>query len=290
METDPSPDADPHTPAKVLPPAGQLPTVALSPEDWEALIMAHQHLEHPSLAARLSSLIGTPIEFALALLPKSWYDNLHGVAEAAVGKALDAAILSMRLGPQPIVHDHFYKALATSTGAAGGFFGLPALLVELPVTTTVILRSIADIARSQGEPLNELETRMECLKVFALGGYSEEDDATETGYYGVRLALTLSAVDAAQFIAQRGLIEEGAPLLARLITVLASRFGILLSQKVAAQLMPVIGAANGAFINFVFLQHFQDMARGHFTVRRLERKYGLATVRSAYDRLSSAHY
>jgi hypothetical protein len=31
------------------------------------------------------------------------------------------------------------------------------------------------------------------------------------------------------------------------------------------------------------MKHFQDMARGHFTVRRLERHYGPELVRSEYD-------
>lgn len=33
----------------------------------------------------------------------------------------------------------------------------------------------------------------------------------------------------------------------------------------------------------MFIDHFQDMSRGHFTVRRLERIYGAQPVRAAYD-------
>ena len=36
------------------------------------------------------------------------------------------------------------------------------------------------------------------------------------------------------------------------------------------------------------MQHFQDMARGHFTVRRLERIYGTEAVRRAYERIDRA--
>ncbi|MDH3252238.1 MAG: EcsC family protein, partial [Ignavibacteria bacterium] len=38
-------------------------------------------------------------------------------------------------------------------------------------------------------------------------------------------------------------------------------------------------------INLVFMSHFQDMARGHFTIRRLERSYGENLVRQEYERL-----
>jgi hypothetical protein len=36
----------------------------------------------------------------------------------------------------------------------------------------------------------------------------------------------------------------------------------------------------------VFIQHFQDMARSHFTMRRLERKYTPSMVRASYERLN----
>ena len=44
-----------------------------------------------------------------------------------------------------------HKALATASGAAGGAFGLIALPVELPLSTIIMMRSIAEIARSEGE-------------------------------------------------------------------------------------------------------------------------------------------
>jgi hypothetical protein len=40
-----------------------------------------------------------------------------------------------------------YRELVAGTGAAGGAFGLSGLAFDLPVTTTLMLRSIAEIAR-----------------------------------------------------------------------------------------------------------------------------------------------
>jgi hypothetical protein len=51
--------------------------------------------------------------------------------------------------------------------------------------------------------------------------------------------------------------------LVRLIATIASRFGVTVSQKVTASAVPVIGAAGGALINTIFIDHFQNMARGH---------------------------
>jgi hypothetical protein len=72
----------------------------------------------------------------------------------------------------------------------------------------------------------------------------------------------------------------------RLVTSIASRFGVVVSEQVAAKAVPVVGAAGGAVVNVLFMNHFQDMARGHFIVRRLEAKYGSDIVRRAYASLA----
>jgi hypothetical protein len=76
--------------------------------------------------------------------------------------------------------------------------------------------------------------------------------------------------------------------LVRFITLVASRFGVVLTQKFAAQAQPLVGALGGASVNYVFIQHFQDMARGHFTVRKLERAYGKDIVRAEYEPLAQS--
>ena len=101
----------------------------------------------------------------------------------------------------------------------------------------------------------------------------------------VRAALARTISEAAQYIAEKGIAKEGAPVLVRLIAVLASRFGVIVSEKAAAQAIPLIGAAGGALINTIFIDHFQNMARGHFIIRRLERQYGKELVRQEYDQL-----
>jgi hypothetical protein len=89
--------------------------------------------------------------------------------------------------------------------------------------------------------------------------------------------------EAARFIAEHGFVGQGAPVMIRLASEIATRFGIAVSQKVAAQAVPVIGALGGAAVNAAFMDHYQDLARAHFTVRRLERIYGRQAVRQAYD-------
>jgi EcsC protein family len=80
-------------------------------------------------------------------------------------------------------------------------------------------------------------------------------------------------------------IEEPAPALVRLIATVAERFGLVVAEKATAALVPILGAVGGAAIKVAFMDRFQDMAEGHFTVRHLERKYDIELVREAYDKL-----
>jgi EcsC protein family len=178
-----------------------------------------------------------------------------------------------------------HKLAVAATGAGGSAFGLAGIPIELPLSTMIMLRSIADIARSEGERLGAPEAKLACLEVFALGGRNRSDDATESAYFMVRSALAKSVSDAAKHMAEKGLIEQGAPAIVRLVKQLASRFGVNVSEKLAAQAVPAIGAIGGAVINALFIDHFQDVARGHFIMRRLERTYTIELVREEYKHL-----
>ena len=148
------------------------------------------------------------------------------------------------------------------------------MAVELPITTTILLRSIAEIAREEGEDLARPEAALACIEVFGLGGEAAGEAAIESGYFAVRGALAKSVSESARFIAQRGLVDETAPILVRLVAQVAARFGVVVGEKLAAQAVPVIGAIGGAAVNVAFAEHFQTVARGHFIVRRLERAHG----------------
>jgi hypothetical protein len=257
----------------------------LAKDDFDDLRYAKTLLENPSLAARISNLLGTPIEKGLEHLPPKWKGVVQKATEKSLEKALNFAIQTMNDRTRPASSDKTHKILVFATGAGGGSFGLPALTIELPVTTTIMLRSIADIARSEGEQIRLLESKIACIEVFGLGGPSKGDDGTETGYFAVRAGLAHVISDATKYIAKKGLAREGAPALVKLIATMASRFGIIVSEKVAAQAIPLIGAAGGALINTIFIDHFQNMARGHFIIRRLERLYDKGLIRQEYDNL-----
>ena len=261
-----------------------LPEAALSDEDRTALRKAVRALEGSSYAGRLSQLAGRPIELLGHALPKPVADVISRATEAALNRALRYALKTIpkdSAGPETRVH----RMLAALSGAMGGALGLSAVLVELPISTTIMLRAIARIAQSEGEDLSDPDTALACLEVVALGGRSGSDHLHESGYFAVRAALARSVTGAVRQVAERGIIDEGASAIVRLLSQIGSRFGVVVSQKVAAQAVPVLGALGGAAVNTAFIDHFQMLARAHFTVRRLERIYGKVPVRVAYDRI-----
>jgi len=238
------------------------------------------------MAAKFSNLLADKIENGMKQLPEKAKEKIVTITEASLTKTLDVALLTLGEKAQRS-SDLSHTAAVALSGAVGGGFGLAALAVELPVSTSIMLRSIADIARSEGENLKAHEARLACLEVFAYGGTSPKDDAAETDYFVIRAGLAKTVKDAASYIASAGAAREAAPPIVRLIGQIAARFSIPVTEKAAIQAVPIIGAAGGAIVNTLFINHFQDAARGHFIVRRLERLYGHEEVRSVYDQLPS---
>jgi len=262
--------------------------MTLQAADLLALTDAVRALERPSVGARIASVVGSPIERLIGMLPA----RASGMIAAAARKAIHGALkLSLRTlatndvyarGEPPAASNGWHRLASAASGAAGGAFGLAALSVELPVSTTIMMRSIADVARSEGADLADRQVQLECVMVLGLGGGNPADDAAEVGYFAVREAMTRAVTSATSHLARHGLAKEGAPALVRLITLIAEHYSVNVTEKAAAQLVPLIGAVGGAAINTIFIDHFQSVARGHFAVRRLERKYGEAVVRHAY--------
>lgn len=256
--------------------------MAFHEKDLNDLKRAKRLLESPGVTARITNVLGIPIEKGFELLPSNWNVKIGEITQTALSKAADVAVSTMSDAPGGEASNLWHKMAVATTGGIGGFFGLPALAVELPISTTIMLRSIADVARNEGESINSIDAKMACIEIFALGGASKSDDASESGYFAIRTALARSVSKAAEYIAEKGLAEEGAPALVRFIVQISERFSVQVSEKTAAQAVPAIGATGGALINVLFIDHFQDMARGHFIVRRLERKYGQDLVKTTY--------
>jgi hypothetical protein len=233
----------------------------------------------------VTNLLGRRVEALGRALPSPARRRIARAAENALKIALRLALRTIDRTSPAKAAKGAHKAAAAASGALGGAFGLASMAIELPISTTILLRSIAEIAREEGEDLARPEAALACIAVFALGGETAGEAAIESGYFAVRGALAKSVGESARFIAQRGLVDETAPILVRLLAQIAARFGVVVGEKLAAQAVPVIGAIGGAAVNVAFAEHFQTVARGHFIVRRLERAHGAEAVQFEYRRL-----
>lgn len=262
----------------------------LSEEDLIELKSSKQKMEEIGWAMKGLNRIGGVLEVGIDKLPKKQQKWLQQLAHKVLHTVVKANLKTMNKGKENSApSNRTYKALVTSSGIFGGAFGATAFGVDLTMATKFMMRSIMDIARSEGEDLNSYDTQLACLQVLALGGKSKHDDNLDTGYYATRVALSSAVKNATSYATKHGMgavLQGSNNTLIKLIGAVASRFSIQVSEKFVAQAIPVIGAAGGGAINLAFINHFQNMAKAHFTVRRLERKYGENLVRGAYENLT----
>jgi hypothetical protein len=261
----------------------------LSEDEHQSLLVAMQRLRHRSFAAGLADLAAQPVDATMKLLPRSLTGLLGRVVRSAVFKGLEVAADSLGDDAVEAPSDLHGKIVTGVTGGLGGFFGLAALPFELPLTTVLMLRVIAGIARSEGEDLSTAEARLACLEVFALGGGGVGRDGRGIDYFAVRAMLARLTADAATLVVERGALNASSPAISRFVAEIVARFGLVVSERVAATAVPVIGALGGATINVLFMDHFQRLARGHFAIRRLERAHGVETIRRQYEAEASRH-
>ncbi|EJH0671237.1 EcsC family protein, partial [Escherichia coli] len=254
-------------------------------------------LEQATITEKMTQMVGKPIDYLMSKLPKGAEAQIYSLVEKALHKAADAALWSLNNEPNREASTKTNKFFAAVSGAVGGTFGFSALAIELPLSTTIMLRSVADIARSEGFDLDKVETKQACLEVFALGGPSENDDAVDTAYYATRSftaeAMQILSKELSEIATKKASVNAAMNLtptqtgkwLATLIEKVATRFGIVITEKTAAQVVPVIGAFAGATLNIMFTDYYQDMARGHFIIKRLEKKYGSEFIKSEYMKI-----
>ena len=262
----------------------------LLPAHRKALQRAIVLLEYPNFAARLAEYAGQPIDSILRRMPKAANAGLNRALEAAILKSLNLAIKSIEPTSRRLPSVWRASLLAGITGGVSGFFGSAVLAIELPVTTTLMLRAIADLARHNGEDLSTLEARLACVEVFALGRDSGRK-RMDVGYYATRALLNRLTQNVSALLIERGVATSASSaasaasstVVNSLVTEIVARFGLVVSERTAASAVPVLGALGGATLNMIFMNHFQRIAYGHFTIRRLERRYGRELIQREYE-------
>ncbi len=262
------------------------------PEDDIALLRkAKKQLTTVPFAMKALNTLGTPIEKGIALVPKKYQSKITAAIQKALELSVKANLKTLNTtNGSPQASNRMYKAVTSGTGFVGGFFGIAGFTTDILISTKFLMRSILDIARSQGEDITDPEVQLQCLQVFALGGTSPDDDALDSSYYGTRIALDQALSKLATTVAQQGAkqflqaIAASTPgAVGGFMSKIISRYSVQVLDKFAAQAIPIVGAASGAGLNLIFLTHFQRIATAHFTVRRLEKQYGKEAIMEMYN-------
>lgn len=121
------------------------------------------------------------------------------------------------------------------------------------------------------------------MELFALGGAKRDAAQLDVGYWASRALLAKLAAEASLYLVERGVGQATGSLAARFAAEIAARYGLVVSEKVAAGSIPLIGAIGGATVNVLFMDQLQKIAKGHFIARRLERSYARRDVERAYS-------
>ncbi|OWU86448.1 protein EcsC [Oceanicola sp. 22II-s10i] len=224
-------------------------TIDLNAETLAELdLLAKRYRRAGGVGMQVLNLIGGSAENLIDKLPKEVRGRLDGATEAALAVAIRAA-----QGSRGVVNDQpewLNIAVTTAMGAAGGFGGLPSALAELPVTTTVLLRTIQGVAAEHGFDPAEENVQFDSIRVFASAGPLGSGEGADLAFLTTRVALRGATVNS-------------------LITKVAPRLATVLGQKLAAQTVPVLGAVAGAATNYAYTSYYYEMAHVHFGLRRL---------------------
>ena len=226
--------------------------------------LANRQKRAAGLLMKAINFVGGQVEDTLKLLPDSTRSQVDRAAREALQTSYQVAAKS-RTGRFSNVakSDTAHRVMATVSGAVGGLGGLPTAVAEIPVATTMIFRAVQGVSEQYGEDPSSVETRLQCLAVFGAGGPGSEDDGVDTAFLSARLGLTGAAVNS-------------------LISKVAPKFATVLSQKLASQAVPILGAAAGAGTNYAFTDYYVEIAHVHFGLRKLARTYGEEQVLDAF--------
>ncbi|MCJ8140155.1 EcsC family protein [Falsirhodobacter halotolerans] len=212
---------------------------------------------------KVISFAGSRAEGLMAHIPDAMRTRIEDATAFGLRRCYSAANMARSSTRLPASGKHGHRIAAVLSGGAGGLGGLPSAVVELPATVSIFFAAIQKVAVEYGFDPNDEAVRLECLRVFGSGTPFEEDDGVNTAFLASRLAMT-------------GIGAQG------MIATIAPRLAAVLSQKLAAQTVPVLGAVTGATVNLAFITYYQELAHVRFGLLKLAKAHPEGEVMQAF--------
>jgi len=114
-----------------------------------------------------------------------------------------------------------------------------------------------------------------------LAAMAPQTTTSDEGYLAIKAAVVASVRETSRFLAgtagvmiDRQFLEREAPQMIRLLTSVAQRLGVTVTQKELGILVPVAGAVLNGSINLAFQQVSHQTSKDYFRRLLLEDRYG----------------
>jgi hypothetical protein len=265
-------------------------------DDLKKLKSAKRNIQNIRMMMKGVNQVGKRIESGINALPEKQQKWLSHNISNILFKILKSNIKTIEN------NKHFkttskttYKTIVGLSGIGSGFFGSfnligsSVFISELYFSTRIMMRSILEIAYSEGEDIYDIDTQLACIQVFALGGNSTAENKESSPYYATREAMETALNKANEYIEVNGVegldkktLGNTNPVL-MLIGLITTRLTIQITEKFISRAVPIIGAASGGALNYFYIDHYQKIAKSHFVIRKLEKVYGKDEVREMFS-------
>ena len=168
-------------------------------------------------------------------------------------------------------------ATTLAEGIPGAQLIIPSILVaDVTASVTLLSRHTCRIASVYGYSSRVPENLPHILAAMA-----PESGTSDEGCVAIKTAVVASIRESGRFLARSGgmvidrhLLQREAPQMIRLISHVAERLGIAVTQKELGILVPVAGAVLNSSINMAFQQVGHQTAKDYFRRLLLEERYG----------------
>jgi hypothetical protein len=168
-------------------------------------------------------------------------------------------------------------ATTLAEGIPGAQLVIPSLiLTDVTSSMTLLSRHTCRIATAYGYSSQRPENLPHLMAAMA-----PQTESSDEGYIALKSAVVTSIHEAGHFMSRsagmvldRQLLEREAPQMIRLITYVADRLGIVITQKELGILVPIAGAVLNSSINVAFQQVGHQTAKDYFRRLLLEDRYG----------------
>ena len=168
-------------------------------------------------------------------------------------------------------------ATTMAEGIPGAQLVIPSLiLTDVTTSMTLLSRHTCRIATAYGYSSRNPQNLPHLMAAMA-----PQAETSDEGYLALKTAVVTSIRETGQFMSRttgvlldRQLLDREAPQMIRLITYVADRLGIVLTQKELGILVPIAGAVLNSSINVAFQRVGHETAKDYFRRLLLEDRYG----------------